>query len=58
LLKEVRQAGLSGEGPAWALRQRELAALVNNLSTSMKRERVLERWTGSQVGPSGHQRYV
>jgi hypothetical protein len=38
VLHEVRRAGLADEGPAWALQQRQLGALVKNLLPSLKRE--------------------
>jgi hypothetical protein len=38
VLEEIRRAGLAEEGPAWALRQRELANLVKNLAPALKRE--------------------
>jgi hypothetical protein len=43
LLKEVRLAGLSEEGPAWALRQKELATLVRTLGPDLKREMERDR---------------
>jgi hypothetical protein len=38
VLEQVRQAGLAVEGPAWALRQRELATMVRTLLPTLKRE--------------------
>jgi hypothetical protein len=43
VLREVRQQGLADEGPAWALKQRELAALVKSLLPTLKREMDRER---------------
>jgi hypothetical protein len=43
VLREVRQQGLADEGPSWALKQRELAALVKNLLPTLKREMDRER---------------
>jgi hypothetical protein len=37
-LKEVRQAGLADDGPAWALKQREIGTLVKTLLPALKRE--------------------
>jgi hypothetical protein len=35
-LEEVRRAGLANEGPAWALKQREMAAAIKHLSALRK----------------------
>jgi hypothetical protein len=43
VLQEVRQQGLADEGSGWALKQRELAALVKNLLPTLKREMDRER---------------
>jgi hypothetical protein len=42
-LEEVRKAGLADEGPAWALRQREMAGVVKSLGPALKREMEKER---------------
>jgi hypothetical protein len=46
VLTEIRSAGLADEGPAWALRQREMAALVKNLGPALKREMERDRGLG------------
>jgi hypothetical protein len=46
VLDEVRKAGLADEGPAWALKQREMAALVRVLGPKLKRKMERDRRLG------------
>jgi hypothetical protein len=43
ILREVRQAGLSDQGPAWALRQRELGVVIKSLAATIQKEVDLDR---------------
>lgn len=38
VIEEVRKAGVADEGPAWALRQKDLGGLIRNLLPTLKRE--------------------
>jgi hypothetical protein len=43
VLKEVRQAGITGEGGEWALKGRTIQELAQKLMPALRREMDLER---------------